>query len=229
MNKGAEIVRAIKSAKGISPAIPRKYVDTPPLRFDFSKQNPEIRNIDMTDVAELQTYIGTALTKAKRTWGIGGYGEKRFFYEKSDLFRSGTEYRSIHIGLDIWLPAGTEIFAPLDATVHSFQYNDKFLDYGPTIILEHDVNGVVFWTLYGHLSMSSLDGLHEGKTIASGERIATLGAPPVNGSWPPHLHFQIIGDLMGKRGDYPGVAVPSEKGKYLSVCPDPEILLRPFF
>lgn len=228
MSTSADITAAVGTIKTTSPVVPMKYLNTPPLRFDFSKQNPEIKYVDMTDVADLQTYIDNSLAKAKRTWGMGGYGENRFFYEKSELFRSGNEYRSIHIGLDIWLPAGTEIYAPLDAKVHSFQYNDKFLDYGPTIILQHNVNGVVFWTLYGHLNMSSLDGLHEGKTIASGEQIATLGAPPVNGSWPPHLHFQIIGDMMGKKGDYPGVVVPSEKEKYLSICPDPEIFLPTF-
>lgn len=182
----------------------------------------------MTSVNDLQRYIDTTLAKAGRTWGLGGYGEDRFLYEKSELFRSSSEYRSIHLGLDIELPAGTEIYAPIDGQIHSFQNNAHFLDYGPTIILEHSVDGVVFWTLYGHLSLESLDGLLERKPIISGTRIATLGAPPVNGSWPPHLHFQLIGDLMGKKGDYPGVATPSERERYLSVCPDPEILLRPF-
>lgn len=228
MSRSAAITRAIKAVPNVSPLIPKRFLDTSPLRFDFSKSNAEIRDVDMTNVTDLQKYIDDSLKKTNLTWGMGGYGENRFFYEKSELFRSGGEYRSIHIGLDIWLPAGTEIYAPLDAAVHSFQYNDKFLDYGPTIILQHDVNDVVFWTLYGHLNMPSLDGLHKGKTIASGERIAALGAPPVNGSWPPHLHFQIIGDLMGKKGDYPGVVVPSEKERYLNICPDPEIFLRTF-
>ena len=182
----------------------------------------------MSDFHTLQIYVDSALAKAQRTWGLGGYNEERFFYEKSELFKSGSEYRSIHLGLDICLPAGAPIFAPLEATVHSFQNNANFLDYGPTIILEHKLNSITFWTLYGHLSVESLEGLSEGKNIASGERFATLGAPPVNGSWPPHLHWQIIGDLFGKKGDYPGVATPSEREKYLAVCPDPEILLQPF-
>ena len=228
MSTSAEIKRAIGSANNISPLIPLSYLKTPPLRFDFSKKNLEIKDVDMTNVTDLQKYIDDTLSRTGCTWGIGGYGENRFFYEKIELFRSGNEYRSIHLGLDIWLPAGTEIFTPIDAKVHSFQNNALFLDYGPTIILEHDVGGIIFWTLYGHLSKISLDGLSEGKRIQGGEKIATLGAPAENGSWPPHLHFQLIGDLMGKRGDYPGVAVPSEKEKYLGVCPDPEILLRPF-
>lgn len=228
MSTSPEIIRSIATEKNISPLISQNYLSTPPLRFDFSKQNTEIKDIDMINVASLQKYIDDTLAREHRTWGIGGYGENRFFYEKSELFKSGAEYRSIHLGIDIWLRAGSEIFAPIDARVHSFQNNANFLDYGPTIILEHEINGVVFWTLYGHLSKESLLGLSEGKRVANGERIATLGAPPINGSWPPHLHFQVIGDLMGKKGDYPGVAVPSEKEKYLNVCPNPEVFLHPF-
>ena len=227
MSTSTEITKALGEAT-LSLIIPRSYLETSPLRFDFSKQSLEIRGVDMTKVTDLLKYIDDTLARTGRTWGIGGYGENRFFYEKSELFRSGNEYRSIHIGLDIWLPAETEVYAPLDARVHSFQYNNKFLDYGPTIILEHDVGGVIFWTLYGHLSKESLDRLSEGKPIASGEQIATLGTPLVNGSWPPHLHLQIIGNLMGKKGDYPGVVIPSEKEKYLNICPDPEMLLKPF-
>jgi len=229
MSTSIEITEAIKKTNlAVSPPIPSEYLRTSPYRFDFSKENPDIQEVDMSDFHTLQTYIDRTLAKNAKTWGLGGYGENRFFYEKSELFRSGDEYRSIHLGLDIWLPAKTPFLSPLPARVHSFQNNAHFLDYGPTIILEHDLDGVVFWTLYGHLSAESLEGLHEGKTINAGEQFATLGAPPVNGSWPPHLHLQLVGDLFGKKGDYPGVATPSEREKYLSVCPDPEILLAPF-
>jgi murein DD-endopeptidase MepM/ murein hydrolase activator NlpD len=223
-----EISRALASEKNISPVIPVSYLRTPPFRFDFSKRNPDIMNVDMTKADDLQAYIDAALAKSERTWGMGGYGEDRFFYEKSELFKKGNEYRSIHLGLDIWLPAGTEICAPLDATVHSFQYNGAFLDYGSTIILRHEINNVVFYTLYGHQSRTSLAGLAEGRRVVSGEKMATLGIVDENGHWPPHLHLQIIGDLFGQKGDYPGVSIPSERDKYLGVCPAPELLLKPF-
>ena len=126
MSIAEEITRVIGSTGRVSPLIPRTYLDTPPLRFDFSKQNPEIQGVDMTNVADLQRYIDDTLARTGHTWGLGGYGENRFFYEKSELFRSGSEYRSIHLGLDIWLPAGTKIFAPIDARVHSFQENKLF-------------------------------------------------------------------------------------------------------
>ena len=228
MSTNTEITLAIASEPNISPVIPGEFLRTSPFRFDFSKINPDIQHLDMSDANTLQKYIDETFAKNGKTWGLGGYDEERFFYEKSELFRSGNEYRSIHLGLDIWLPAGTPLSSPLPARVHSFQNNAHFLDYGPTIILEHDVTDIVFWTLYGHLSAESLEGLFEGKKIAPGERFATLGAPLINGSWPPHVHWQVIGDLFEKKGDYPGVVTPSERKKYLSVCPDPEILLTSF-
>ncbi|MNE29341.1 hypothetical protein D3C80_1228170 [compost metagenome] len=109
--------------------------------------------------------------------------------------------------------------------VHSFKNNDNFGDYGPTIILKHEIEGFVFHSLYGHLSVESLNGLKEGMSVFGGQKIAELGDYTVNGGWPPHLHFQLIIDLEGNVGDYPGVCKLSEREKYLSNCPDPSLLL----
>jgi murein DD-endopeptidase MepM/ murein hydrolase activator NlpD len=46
-----------------------------------------------------------------------------------------TEERNIHIGLDLWIKAGTPILSALDGKIHSF-ISAGFGDYGPTIILE---------------------------------------------------------------------------------------------
>src|SRR5258708_19123945 len=97
---------------------------------------------------------------------------------------------------------GSAIYAPLDGIVHSFRNNDVPLDDGPTIILqhtvEHDGSSLTFFTLYGHLSLDSLDGLYEGKPIAAGSVLARIGDYPINGGWPPHLHVQIMTDLLGR-------------------------------
>jgi murein DD-endopeptidase MepM/ murein hydrolase activator NlpD len=47
-------------------------------------------------------------------------------------------------GLDLWIKAGTPILAALDGTLHSFNFNAGFGDYGPTIILEHNVENQTF-------------------------------------------------------------------------------------
>jgi murein DD-endopeptidase MepM/ murein hydrolase activator NlpD len=110
--------------------------------------------------------------------------------------------------------------------VHSAQDNALFGDYGPTVILTHELDGATFHTLYGHLSRESLAGKEPGAVIKRGERIGTFGAPPINGDWPPHLHFQIIVDMLGKVGDYPGVAAESQRELYLTLCPDANLILR---
>jgi peptidoglycan LD-endopeptidase LytH len=172
------------------------------------------------------TATGANLKEAPTKPAYGGYGEDRSVYTQELFAPAGEEARTVHLGVDIFAPAGAEVFAPLDARVHSFQINDKPGDYGPTIIIEHaPAPGLVFHTLYGHLSRDSLKGLKRGDAFMAGERIAQLGTQRENGGWPPHLHFQIILDIGAAKGDYPGVCKRSERDKWLAICPDPRPLL----
>jgi murein DD-endopeptidase MepM/ murein hydrolase activator NlpD len=171
------------------------------------------------------TATGVALTQAPARSAYGGYGEDRSVYTQELFAPAGEEPRTVHLGLDIFAPAGSEVFTPLPGRVHSSRINDKPGDYGPTIILEHDGAGTKFHTLYGHLSRDSLKSLTPGAAFMAGEAIASLGARNENGGWPPHLHFQIILDLKGMRGDYPGVCKRSERDHWLALCPDPRPLL----
>lgn len=194
------------------------------IEFDFSEKNKELVSIDFKDEASFCNYVNNELNTNGSIAGIGGYGEHRIIYSRSEVF-DGEEARSVHLGLDIWTKAGTPIFAPLEGEVHSFQINKASGDYGPTIILEHRLDNSTFFTLYGHLSTASLEGLQECQSIQKGQQIATLGEYHENVHWPPHLHFQIIKDLEGRMGDYPGVAAPSEAAKYLANCPNPFLVM----
>jgi 4-aminobutyrate aminotransferase-like enzyme len=60
--------------------------------------------------------------------------------------------------------------------------------------------------------------------VGKGERIGSVGNYPVNGDWPPHLHFQIITDMLGMRGDFPGTCRPSQRDVWLSISPDPNLI-----
>lgn len=99
-------------------------------------------------------------------------------------------------------------------------------DYGPTIILEHQIENITFHTLYGHLSLDSLKDKKVGNFVQKGQQIATLGLPLINGDYAPHLHFQIIMDMENKIGDYPGVCNSNTLAFYLQNCPDPNLLLK---
>jgi murein DD-endopeptidase MepM/ murein hydrolase activator NlpD len=156
--------------------------------------------------------------------GIGGYLENRSVYKDTELFRGDAE-RSIHIGVDVFMSAGTALYVPFDGEVHSFANRQVHGDYGPVIILRHELENRVFHTLYGHLSEASLDGLSDGKPLRAGEKLAEIGARPRNGNWVSHLHFQLVDEMGDYRGDYPGVVRPGELEFYRVNCPDPTPLL----
>ena len=200
--------------------------DLPLAWLDFSESNTDLLNREFTNTALFNAYVFEEMLEKSTQIGIGGYLENRVIYRRSEHFKAEDEARSIHLGIDIWAAAGTEVFAPLAGKIHSFANNNYFGDYGPTVILEHEIQGQAFYTLYGHLSEESLVNLAVGQEINAGQQIATFGDFPINGDWPPHLHFQIIEDLQGKQGDYPGVCKPSEMGFYQQNCPDPNLILR---
>lgn len=196
-------------------------------RLDFSAGNLDLLERDFSETAVFSNYIFDEMLSENTFIGIGGYDENRVIYRHRKHFIAEEEKpRSIHLGTDIWADAGEAIYAPLDGIVHSFAFNDHYGDYGPTIILSHELQGLKFFTLYGHLSLRSLDGLHEGKYIPSGEKFASIGSYPENGDWPPHLHFQIISDIGAYSGDFPGVSSIQDRTYYLSICPDPNLILR---
>ena len=178
---------------------------------------------------QLTQRIGGVLRAAGTRIGIGRYDEPRLLYT-APFFASGPgpndERRTVHIGLDLFADAGTPVHAPLNGVVHAFAENAVAQDYGPVILLRHATDdGTPFFTLYGHLSRESLDGMKAGRAIARGEQFATLGAPDVNVGWTPHLHLQIITDTLGLDTDYPGVAPASQRNVWRSLSPDPNLIV----
>lgn len=210
------------------------------LPLDFTEHNAELAQVDLADTDQFSAYVSQQLKSARATYGIGGYKENRVLYKRSNLFDTvaaegrtaplvGVDPapgRSIHLGIDIWGPAGTEVFMPLGGMVHSFAYNSNFGDYGATIIMQHQLDTISFHTLYGHVSVGDLAQLSEGRYFTRGELIAHFGAPHENGNWPPHLHFQVIQDMDLKSGDYPGVCSLNETAHYFANCPNPDLILN---
>jgi len=195
-------------------------------QFDFTEDNTELSLGLIGDTEEFTHWIAKKLADNHCRYGIGGYMEHRTLYARSALFNKGDEPRRLHLGIDIWAKAGTSVYSPLPATIHSFHDNNNFGDYGPTLILMNHLPGFELYSLYGHLSRNSLEGLTVGQPIALNQQIGTLGQNDENGQWPPHLHFQLMFDMEGCLGDYPGVGQYSNKDKYLQNIPDPNLLLR---
>ena len=197
-------------------------------RLDFTAHNPRLATADLRNTADFENLVNAMLAEQNASIGIGGYLENRIIYRRSQHFGldAAEEARSLHLGIDVWLPAGTPVLAPLPATVHSLADNDNFGDYGPTVILQHELEGAILYSLYGHLSRAEWRALRVGQPLTKGEAFATVGPFPENGDWPAHLHFQLIADMQGREGDFPGVARPSEREVWAALCPDPNLVLQ---
>jgi len=158
---------------------------------------------------------------------IGHYCENRSVYQGEAFDIRSDNSRTVHLGVDLFAPAGTPVYAGHDGTVEYFNDNNVYLDYGPVIILRHATNtGVPFWPLYGHLSRPSLEGLHIGKIVKAGDQIATMGEEHENVGWPPHTHFQLLTSLCGMGLDVYGVAPLNELPVWRSISPNPNLILK---
>lgn len=208
----------------VLPTYPRGLTHVATL--DFTAANPLLAQPErLRDTFVFEAVVAEMLARQQAAIGVGGYLENRVIYRRSAHFDDAAEARSLHLGVDVWVPAGTPVAAPLAAVIHSLADNNNFGDYGPTIILQHELAGTKFFSLYGHLTRTDLVGLRAGQELAAGQIFAHVGPHPENGDWPPHLHFQLITDMQGRWGDFPGVAAPSERDYWAALCPDPMLFI----
>jgi murein DD-endopeptidase MepM/ murein hydrolase activator NlpD len=227
MGKHLDLVGYLKK----HPEMLGKVVDYNPVTdrlypFDFTAANTELSVDDVADTDKFSDWVHQKLAEENYKYGVGGYMEHRTLYTRSTLFDTVNEPRRLHLGVDIWAAAGTPVYAPIEGHIHSFQDNNNFGDYGPTIILEHNLNGLTLYSLYGHLNRECLQGLCEGEPVGKNQQIACFGNPGENGHWPPHLHFQLMFDMQGCKGDFPGVGQYSKKDTLMANIPDPNLILQ---
>lgn len=220
-----------KNVKTFSQVLPVDLRTEPLVVFDLGIDSPLLHG-DPRENAEpkLTRRLDTIMEEAGVAVGIGQYDEARYLYTSPAFAVSDKptdETRTVHLGIDLFAQAGTPVRAPLDGKVVVFADNAAHQDYGPVIVLEHEIDKATkFYTLYGHLSRASLKGLKVGLKIKQGKKFAELGSAEVNGGWTPHLHFQIMVDLLNLGTDFPGVALPSQRNVWLSLCPDPNLILN---
>ncbi|GAB2554667.1 peptidoglycan DD-metalloendopeptidase family protein [Nocardia heshunensis] len=100
----------------------------------------------------------------------------------SDVFgaRGGT-----HMGVDMAAPEGTPIYAAMDGTVAA---SGPASGFGDWIVLDHNIDGQLWSTVYGHMYENDLL-VHVGDQVKAGQQISRVGT---NGeSTGPHLHFEV--------------------------------------
>ena len=218
-----------KNNDDFGPLLKSAYRGSPYVVFDFTENGKDSMSArGCSDLATECKLIFGKIERESAVFGVGLYNEPRACY-LGPQFDEGPEKRTIHIGVDLFDGAGQIVLAPLGGAVYSIKDNALPYDYGPTVILEHDIPELEtrFWTLYGHLDRQTLAELNVSDPVQKGESIGRLGSEKENGGWVPHLHFQIIYDLMDYEGsgDFPGVVTEAHRDTWTSICPDPNLIL----
>ena len=226
-----KVTQWLQSKPQFSPILEIDLGIDPLIIFDLGISSPLLGadQISLTE-SHLTPRLFSQLEKAEVKVAIGQYDEAWLLYT-TPAFNTGDkltdEHRIIHLGIDLFAAPGTAVYAPLDGHVYAFHDNDAAQDYGPVIILEHPISdSESFFTLYGHLSRASLAGRKKGQKIIAGDKLGEIGTAEVNGGWTPHLHFQIITDLLDLDCDFPGVCRASQRQLWKALSPDPNLILR---
>ena len=226
-----EIVKWLRvNASSFAQVLPFDLRSEPLVVFDLSIGSPLLYgDTKENNEPKLTGRLHDLMYKAGVSMGVGRYDEARYLY-LDPAFATGEnsidKFRTLHLGMDLFVEVGTPVRAPLDGRVVAFADNSALRDYGPVIVLQHDIDeNQKFYTLYGHLDRKSIEKLKVGQKIRKGKKFAKIGSAEVNGGWTPHLHFQIINDLLDLGCDFPGVALPSQRSIWLSLCPEPNLIL----
>ncbi|MGB5666137.1 MAG: aminotransferase class III-fold pyridoxal phosphate-dependent enzyme [Maribacter sp.] len=159
----------------------------------------------------------------------GGYLEPRALYTSSaydKIGNNGRESRTIHLGIDYWLPTNTPVHAMFDSEVVIAINDAGDKEYGGLVVLKHAFETIPFYTLYGHLTVASATKHAIGDKLMAGDQIGMLGNFPENGNWAPHLHFQVMLSILDYKTDFPGVIYHSQIDVWKSICPDPNLLFK---
>jgi 4-aminobutyrate aminotransferase-like enzyme/Ser/Thr protein kinase RdoA (MazF antagonist) len=204
----------------------------PLLLLDLGVASPYFTHPDeVPDIEKLSKRITREIEDADCLAGIGAYAEYRLIYDDAaDFVDRDGHRRNLHLGVDIFLPAESAVYAPLAGTVFSIANHAQTFDYGGTLILQHQIPqaddvALLFYTLYGHLDVNTIAHIKPGDTVKAGDQIASLGTPEQNGGWLPHLHFEIITDLLDESDNFAGAGSDACRNVWLSLCPDPNLIL----
>ena len=205
---------------------------SPLLVLDTSVTSPYINVGEETHQPERMTRdLFRAIEDYGAEAGIGRYDEYRLIYGSDEFSDFSGHRRTLHIGIDVFRPAGAPVFAPLAGAVWSLSVNTQPLDYGGCLILLHEIEDaqgetLSFFTLYGHLDFASIESFSPGEVVTAGQQIGCMGDLYQNGFWPPHVHFEIVLDLLDQTDTFYGVGNHAHRNVWLGLCPDPNVILR---
>tara|TARA_B100001248_G_scaffold103616_2_gene77211 strand:- start:2351 stop:5380 length:3030 start_codon:yes stop_codon:yes gene_type:complete len=184
----------------------------------------EIEDLDLFQfkISKLQKKIPDSIIS-------GGYLEPRSIYTSNTYEKNGEngeENRTIHLGLDFWVPPGTKVCSVFDGEIVAAVNDKGNKEYGGLVIIKHKVEDFEFFSLYGHNTVDSVLKNKIGSKVKRGKEIAVVANYPENGNWAPHLHFQIMHTMLDFKVDFPGVCFSKQENVWKDICPNPNILFK---
>jgi murein DD-endopeptidase MepM/ murein hydrolase activator NlpD len=195
-----------------------------PYVADLSAANPLLDNIDVRDQRAYQRLLDEAMAPDFR-WGFSGYLENRRSLLR-DCPQMVEEGRFFHLGLDIIVPKGTAVCAPLDAEVAETGYEEGEGNYGGFVLLRHrSERFATFYSFFGHLDSDRLPA--PASTLSAGDRFAFIGDFHQNGNWFYHTHLQVITERGVTEGYLSkGYCAAGDLPEINELCPSPVPLFR---
>ena len=201
-----------------------KNLSGDPFIVDMSVTSHIFNKVDVLDQKNFQQYLDSQM-QGKFKWGLSSYLENR------EIVLSGypqmvEEKRFFHLGIDIIVPLGTPLFAPLDSKVKDAGYEAGKGNYGNYVMLMHESEYFdTFYSFYGHLSAEAMP--HLGKNLKVGEQFASIGDFHENGNWFFHTHFQVITQNGLDKGYISkGYCSENDLSQIEQLCPSPLPLFR---
>lgn len=198
----------------------------PCLVLDFSRASPLLNapdagNSEPALTARIRRSMGDAGVRV----AVGRFDELRLSYD-SLRGDDASDPRVVHLGVDVFVEPGLMVHAPIAGIVHDSGTGKSPLGFGPTVVIRHETgDGTVFFTLYGHLDREAPIVCPPGRAVAPGAQLGRVGTPDVNGGWTPHLHFQVIMDLLGLGRRFPGMGRLTQRDAWRELCPNPNLVL----
>jgi hypothetical protein len=167
-----------------------KGLEGEPYVADLSPTSRLLQGLDVRDQKGLQAALDAEMTRGGNRWGLAPYLERRDTL-LADCPQMVAEMRFIHLGLDVIVPLGSALHAPLDAVVEAAGYEAGEGNYGGYVLLKHASRRFeTFYSFYGHLCRGRLPEV--GTSFSSGEAFAAIGDFHENGNWFYHTHVQVI-------------------------------------
>lgn len=142
-----------------------------------------IEKLSMAGFSTSSTFTNDPRSEIQWPFAVGVPISDGFGYRSSPGGIGSTN----HQGLDMNPGSGAPVQAVADGVVRLAQTSDNG-GYGCHVIIDHNVNGMVFASLYGHMQCDSI-AVSKGQAVKVTQLVGLVGS--TGASTGAHLHFEI--------------------------------------